>query len=749
MVSRSLSRSLSVVLSLLLACTPVLPLSRDGVHSFNTSLTLTTAVAKPQVQWFSPRIVPLGSTTFEVNGKNFVSGAVVKLDGVSLATTFVSSIKLRVTSNFTQSGSGNLTVVNPGSPPATSSARLLEYGQGVTVSISPGTATVITGAQRQFTATVNGTSNKTVYWYVNGGSSNGTITSKGLYKAPNAVPLGAVTIRAVAAVNSERSATATVVVQLGSTPTPTPTPMPTPSPSPSPSPSVVPTPSPSPSPTPTPNATPSPSPAPSIDPQTVAAARFLEQATFGPTAQSLAYVKQVGAQSYLEEQFNLPESVFPSGNASTQGEMYDQFFWHKLRGQDQVRQRVVYGLSEVIVISRNKNYYPNMLIPYVNILSKNAFGNYKNLLKEITLDASMGNFLDMANSRKPGNGMGANENYPREILQLFSIGLYRLNPDGSLVLDAAGKPIATYNQDDIRQLALAFTGWTFNTASGPPQNLNPNYFPGPMVPIASQHDTSSKSFLGATLPANQTMQKDIDDAIDIIFNHPNVGPFVATRMIRSLVTSNPSPAYIARVSAAFDNNGYGVRGDMKSVIRAILLDPEARNDNPSNDFGRLRTPVQHHIALLRALGGDILQPSQITYTYEAMSEGVLNSPSVFGHYSPMFRIPKQTTPLFGPEFQIHGPGELVNRGNLIWSWMSYYQTSNVWDLQPIFSLGNNHVACVNAVDNLLLHGRMSPGLRQELLNALQTSQAVGADARMKALTVLYVTAMSSEYMVAH
>ena len=270
-----------------------------------------------------------------------------------------------------------------------------------------------------------------------------------------------------------------------------------------------------------------------------------------------------------------------------------------------------------------------------------------------------------------------------------------------------------------------------------------------MVPLAAYHDTSSKTFLGTTLPANQTMQKDIDDAIDTIFNHPNVGPFVATRMIRSLVTSNPSPAYIARVASVFNDNGFGVRGDMKSVIRAILLDSEARNDTPGNDFGRLRTPIQHHIALLRALGGDLTQPSMITYTYDDMGESVLNSPSVFGHYSPTFRIPKQTTPLFGPEFQIHGPGELVNRGNLIWSWISYYQTSNVWDLQPIFGLGNNHAACVNAVDNLLLNGRMSPALRQELLNALQTSQAVGADAKMKALTVLYVTAMSSEYMVAH
>ena len=456
----------------------------------------------------------------------------------------------------------------------------------------------------------------------------------------------------------------------------------------------------------------------------------------------MAYVKQIGIQAFLDEQFTMPESVFPNGIASSAGEMTDQFYWHKLRGQDQLRQRVVYGLSEIIVVSRNKNYYPNMLIPYVQILSKNAFGNYKNLLKEITLDASMGNFLDMVNSTKPGAGGGANENYPRELMQLFSIGLYQLNQDGSQVLDANGKPIPTYNQNEVRQLALAFTGWTFNTASGPPQYRNPNYYPGPMVPLPNNHDTSSKTFLGQTLPANQTMQKDIDDAIEVIFNHPNVGPFVATRMIRSLVTSNPSPAYIARISAVFNNNGQGVRGDMKAVVRAILLDPDARDDNPPNDFGRLRTPIQHHIALLRALGGDLAQPSQITYAYDGMGESVLNAPSVFGHYSPMFRIPKQATPLFGPEFQIHGPGELVNRGNLLWGWVSYYQTSSVWDLNWLFNLGSNHTACVNAVDNLLLYGRMSPGLRQELLTALQTSQTVGGDAKMRALTVLYVTAMS-------
>ncbi|MFN7926694.1 MAG: DUF1800 family protein [Blastocatellia bacterium] len=300
----------------------------------------------------------------------------------------------------------------------------------------------------------------------------------------------------------------------------------------------------------------------------------------------------------------------------------------------------------------------------------------------------------------------------------------------------------------MRQLSLALTGWTFNTANGAPTYPNPNYYPGPMVPLANYHDTSAKTFLGQTLAANQTMQKDIDDVIDVVFNHPNVAPFLSLRLIRAFVTSNPTPAYVARVSAVFENNGQGVRGDLKAVLRAILLDPEARNDAPGNDFGKLRSPLLHTVALFRLLGATIAQPTQYVYVFDNMGEGVLNAPSVFGHYSPLYRIPKQSPPLFGPEFQIHGPGELVNRGNFLYDFMNYYQTG-IWDLQWLFSLGNDHVACINAVDNLLLYGRMSSGLRQSLMTALQTSANAGADAKMRALTVLYLTAMSSEYLVMH
>jgi uncharacterized protein (DUF1800 family) len=938
----------------------------------SATASVTVRYPTPGIQWWSPGKIPIGQTTFTVYGTRIYNGAVVTLDDVAVPTTYVSSTELKAVSNASQSGSAYMRIVNPGPPGATSSARVIEFGQGIIVTIAPNPVTVAAGAKQQFTATVTGAADTVVWWYVNGGNANGKISSNGLYTAPAAAPAAPVTIRAVSSANSERQGTATITVtgpqqtvavgispasanvqtgmtrqftatvtgtantavtwQVNNVPggdasngtisntglytapasvpaggvtvgaisqadntksataavTVTTAPVVTIGVSPASAsvqtnatrqftatvtgsantavtwqvnnvtggdatngtisntglytaPAAVPaggvtvgaisqadntksataavtvtappvvvtigispvaaslvvsatqqftatvTGSPNTDVTwqvnnvtggsaatgtislaglyTAPNATPPGSITVTAvsqadatkkanagitiaNPQAIAVGRFLEQASFGPTPQLMGYVQQVGIQAWLDEQFNTPESLFPNGNATTANQMMDQYYGHFLTGQDQLRQRVIHTLTEVIAIARSKNNYPNLIIPWLQILSKHAFGNYKNLLKEMTLDASMGNFLDMVNSTKPGIAGGANENYARELMQLFTIGLYELNPDGSQKLDANGKPIPTYNQTDVRQLSLALTGWTFNRTGSPPVYPNPNYYPGPMVPLPNYHDTTSKTFLGHTVPANQTIEKDLDDVIEIIFNHPNVGPFIAARLTRGLVTSNPSPAYIQRITDVFNNNGQGVRGDMKEVVRAILLDPEARNDTPPNDFGKLRSPLLHHISLFRVLGGTLATPSLITYAYDNMGESILNPPSVFGHYSPMYRIPKQSPPLFGPEFQIHGPGELVNRGNLLWSYMSYYQTG-IWDLQWLFSLGNDHSACINAVDNVLLYGRMSPGLRQALQTALQSSAAAGADAKTRALTALYLTAMSSEYLVMH
>jgi hypothetical protein len=260
-----------------------------------------------------------------------------------------------------------------------------------------------------------------------------------------------------------------------------------------------------------------------------------------------------------------------------------------------------------------------------------------------------------------------------------------------------------------------------------------------MLPVAAYHNKTAKTILGQPLPANQTAQQDLAGAIDIIFAHPNVGPFLATRLIRYLVTSNPSPAYIARVASAFNNTG-GVRGDMKAVIRAILLDPEARNDNPPANFGRLRTPVQHTIALSRALGMPVGPVNNFAYLLGYMNESLLDAPSVFGHYSPMYRIP--LTALFGPEFQIYSSSDAINRANLF-----YYFLYDPWPLdpalQPFVALAGNSAVLVNAVDTTLLYGRMLPNTRTALLNALPAMP----DNNARVMTVVYITAMSGEYLV--
>ncbi|MGH3055216.1 MAG: DUF1800 family protein, partial [Gaiellaceae bacterium] len=338
-------------------------------------------------------------------------------------------------------------------------------------------------------------------------------------------------------------------------------------------------------------------------------------------------------------------------------------------------------------------------------------------------------------------GGAANENFPREVMQLFSIGLYQLNLDGSVQVNAQNVPLSTYTQTDVQQLAKALTGWTYGNSTGTaPAFGNYNYYPGPMLPVASKHNPSAKTILGQTLPANQSAQQDLDGAIDIIFNHPNVAPFIATRLIRALITSNPSPAYIARIAAVFNDNGSGVRGDLKSVLRAILLDAEARNDAPPASFGRLRTPMQHTIALARALGLNVGAASQFAYLFYNMNEGLLDAASVFGHYSPTYHIPK--TALYGPEFQIYSASDAVNRANFFYSLMY-----NPWPinpaLQPFVALAGNPAMLVNAVDNALLFGRMSPSTRAALLTALPSMP----DNNARTLTALYLTAMSGEYLV--
>jgi hypothetical protein len=283
------------------------------------------------------------------------------------------------------------------------------------------------------------------------------------------------------------------------------------------------------------------------------------------------------------------------------------------------------------------------------------------------------------------------------------------------------------------------TGWTY-VGSG---NNNWENFSGPLQPREVNHDTSAKVFVGTTLPAGQTAAADMGGTLDWLFNHPNVGPFLATRLIRALVKSNPTPAYIARVATAFNDNGSGVRGDMRAVVRAILTDAEARDDVATGNAGRLKEPIYHVVSLLRALGGSISPTNQQAWYFSRMGQTPLAPPSVFGFYSPLFRIPR--TSLAGPEFQIFGPTEAVLRGNTFWTILSYPGSDFPWDITPFLNLAGNTTALIDAVDQTLLYGRMPAAMRQSLANAINAQ----SDNRNKTLTALYLTSLSGLFAVQH
>src|SRR5262249_23456548 len=310
-----------------------------------------------------------------------------------------------------------------------------------------------------------------------------------------------------------------------------------------------------------------------------AAARLLEQSTFGPTPASISHVQRVGLQGFLTEQFNATASTYATPAANDDiSVVKKRFFTNALTGTDQLRQRTAWALAQIFVVSNQKIGDPTAFTEWMKMLQKDAFGNFSTLITDVTLSPTMGRYLDMVNNDKPGNGSEPNENYAREVLQLFSVGLAQLNPDGTPQLDTTGIPVPTYTQDTIIGFAHVFTGWTYPTKPGATARFgNPEYYVGPMIPFDNHHDTGTKLLLnGATLGAGGTAQADLTAALQNIFLHPNVGPFISKQLIQHLVTSNPSPEYVTRISGVFNDNGSGVRGDMKAVINAILMDPEAR-----------------------------------------------------------------------------------------------------------------------------------------------------------------------------
>jgi uncharacterized protein (DUF1800 family) len=516
----------------------------------------------------------------------------------------------------------------------------------------------------------------------------------------------------------------TTTTTTGSTTTTTPTPATEPTPQPAPA--------------PVPYSGPLPAPLPTDGPT---ALRLLEQGTFGPTAAGVALVKANGVDHWFAQQWTMPETSIPDGLDNNQ--LRAHVFLSMANAPDQLRQRVAFALSQTLVVSTAKNVNGFEMIPWVRLLSRHAFGNYRTLLREVALSPSMGKYLDLANSRKAMNGSAPNENFPRELMQLFTIGLWKLNQDGTYEVDGAGQLIPTYTQKDVTEVARALTGWTYPTKPGAtPLSANPEYFVGLMEPRPASHDTGAKALPGAvTLPANQTVTKDLDDVIDALFQHPNTPPFVATRLIRSLASSNPSPGFISRVADVFVNNGQGERGDLAAVVKAILTDPEGSIADPAG--GRLKDPILLVIGLGRALGAQITDPNMFMYVLGNLGQAVLSPPTVFSFYSPLASLPHHPD-LVGPEFQIYSPALAIQRANFVYAILNgEFSGSFKVDLLPFTAVAGDPAALVEKVNQTLLLGRMSPELRQIITSATKAA----SDSRQRALGALYLAAISAEFAV--
>lgn len=551
--------------------------------------------------------------------------------------------------------------------------------------------------------------------------------------------------------------------------------------------------------------------------------RLLDQATFGPTQALHFRLLQLGNRRWIEEQFNKPYPSIPYpdrplmqfdanvvcgiyGTSPEVDRCHRDNYWpytmqkwivqDALYGDAQLRRRVSWALHQIWVVSARTIGPSRWLQEYVEILDRNAFGNYRDLMKEMTLSPAMGEYLDMVRSTR----QNPNENYPRELLQLFTIGLYMLNQDGTYQLDGQGNRIPTYDQEKINQFTKVFTGWSQCNSGSNPACPNatigaPNYIDPMHLMQAENHDTTAKSLLnypGAqnaaiaactncnTYPPLIAYANDsLDRTLDNIFNHPNVGPFVGKLLIQHLVTSDPSPAYVSRVAAAFNNNGSGVRGDMKSVIRAILLDPEARGSRKTEPtYGKLREPLVYLTNFLRAFNVKQSAPRTIEgvlvnppASCQGRSDGMLNWPlsqmgqdplspaTVFSYFPPDYVVPG--TAVLGPEFGVANTSTSVFRNNQMmaysfgWDWFDQTTAANPYpwspcgtgiDVSEAVSLMTADPTGNTLIENLnsrLMHGTMSEGMKTRLRNSINMN--VSAD--LKARQIIFLVASSSQYQV--
>ncbi len=541
-----------------------------------------------------------------------------------------------------------------------------------------------------------------------------------------------------------------------------------------------------------------------LKPDMIGASRFLSQAALGASYEDMTHVTNIGIDAWLEEQFNMPVLSF----ATKYNDIYNEtqqivtndfhasrytaftFYDFVLKQPDVLRQKVAFALSQIFVVTP---FHDSALegdgtsnMTYYDFLYQGAFGNYKDILTKVSLSVPMGNYLSHFRNQKADiiEKTYPDENYAREIMQLFSIGLNMLNLDGSLILDANGNSVPTYNIDNIAEMAKIFTGLgVAYTDEGLPNNdFNRTWSydkQQPMKMFDDFHSKGEKNILpGVTISAGQSGMTDINQTLDVLFNHQNVGPFISKRLIQHLVKSNPSNSYVRRISTIFNNNGKGVRGDLKAVVQAILLDPEARDcnwiDNPNN--GKLIQPVERFITLFKAF--KITTPSgrywfdDFYELFDETGQSFFSSPSVFNFYSPFYAEDEYIAPqnLLSPEFQILNSVTAIAYINEMedaikirpfknrtmasenTEWLEYNPEDEAFlDFSEEIIIYNTQGvnALLERLDLLLCRGQLGTATKALIANAIQEFEANSSsyDSTDAVKDAIYFTMMSPNYII--
>ena len=769
------------------------------------SATVTLLSPLPRITSLSPTRVNIGlAYTVAINGTGFLPSSLVQLDGVAVKATFVSPTALQISGKTAAAAESLLGIVvsNPG-PDAVSNKASLEVEPPMQVKVYPSAATLRIGTTKDFSVSVTDPykGDSSVAWAVNGiaggNAAVGTIDAAGLYTPPAVLPPVAagspagtsptVTVSAVSTVDPTAKGSSVVTIQNG-IPKIT---------------GVVPSTLPVGKTSVTINGTgfapggtvtiagvkltPTfvsdrqlkvdatiampvgriaplkvSNPAPGPETSTVftvpvrvtgekldyaSAVRFLETASWGPTPASVSHLQQIGIPAWLAEQFAMPATPLPDPNDSNEGvaRLQDAFFTNALTGQDQLRQRVAFALSEIMVVSSEKDTHFAEMVSYYRLLLNDAFGNFRNLLGDVTLSPAMGHFLDMVNNDKanPAKNTVANENYAREVMQLFTVGLVRLDPQTGVATT-----VPEYDQSTVTEMAKVFTGWTYPPLPGFASHWqNAEYNNVPMVAFQDHHDTTQKNLnlpIPCTVPAGGTAASDLNQALDCLAKQTNVAPFISYRLIQRLVMSNPSTNYVQRVSTVFNNSN----GNLQAVVTAILTDPEAL----APTTGKLLEPVLFSTHLLRSLNATVTGAATgIRGQTEAMGQKVLGAPSVFNYFSPTYKVavpnfptPGATTAQTAPEFQLMNAETAFARINFAYRAVNNQLSGNIRvDTLGLLDIATDPAALLDAIDQALYRGQMASGEKLAVLSGINLSTSPST----RVVNGLYVAAAAPQFQV--